>query len=62
MDMPGKMAEEIFRGKIEGIEIVMIDEIMAPIAAMLTGNKFVTLLSGKGFVCHLFSIFKGLQW
>ncbi len=34
----------------------MIDEIMTPIAAMLTGNKFIALLSCRVFFCH-FSIY-----
>jgi hypothetical protein len=51
MDMPGKMAKEIFRRKIEVVEVIMIDKIMTPIAAMLSGYEFVALLSG-GVFCH----------
>ena len=53
MDIPGKMAEKIFRWKIEVVEIIMIDKIMTPIAAMLAGNGFVALLSGGVFFRHL---------
>jgi hypothetical protein len=52
MDMVVKMTEEIFRWKVEIIKIVVINEIMAPIAAMLSGYKFVVLLSGGVFFCH----------
>jgi hypothetical protein len=51
MDMPGKMAEEIFRWKIKVVEVIMIDKIMTPIAAMLSGHEFVALLSG-GVFCY----------
>ena len=46
------MGEKILRRKIEVVEVIMIDEIMTPIAAMLIGNKIVALLSGRVFIGH----------
>jgi hypothetical protein len=53
MDLAGNMGEKILRRKIEVIEIVVINEIVPPKAAMLTGDEFVLPFPG-GIVltCH----------
>jgi hypothetical protein len=44
MDMLNDVGEKLLRWKIEVIKVVMICETMPPVATVLTGYIFVTLL------------------
>jgi hypothetical protein len=56
MDLAGNMGEKILRRKIEVIEIVVIDEIVTPIAAMLAGYKYVLEFPGGIVLPSHFSV------
>ena len=53
VDLIFEMSKNRFRREIEIIEICMVDETMAIVSAMLTGDKFVFLFLGVVIgICH----------